>query len=256
MMTSSLKHLPRRDLERLSAYLDHELTGAEAAKLEARLATEPRLRSGLEELRETVGAIRLLPQVDPPRNFTLTPAMAGERPAAAGFPWLQFATAFASLAFLIVVGFDAFVSGRGGLVAGSAGERAASMAQQAPSEEQPMMQALPEEAAESGPTTSDELGAANSDSARAGTPTPAASQLAQAAGESAATPPAALQAPPEAAPSSVTPIGPEAEQLKRAVEPAAEPAPAQPALRFTEIVLALAVIGLAAATYLWRPARP
>jgi len=253
MMTSDLKHLPRRDIERLSAYLDHEMTEAEAAKLEARLASEPHLRSGLEELRATIGAIHLLPQVDPPRNFTLTPAMAGERAPAGRYPLLQFATAFAALAFLVVVGFDAVASNRGGLLAGRSVERAAPMAQQAPEEEQPMMQALQEEDAETGPTAADQLGAENSDSAVAGTPTPAPSQLPLAERESEATPPAAFAAPAAGAEATAPAVSPESEQLKQPTVPTGRTIPISPALRLTEIALALAVIGLAVAAYRWRP---
>src|SRR3990172_1219271 len=65
-----------RDLDRLSAYLDNQLSPAEKAGLEARLAGEPGLRSALTDLRVTVRLLRALPTVKPPRSFTLTAAQA------------------------------------------------------------------------------------------------------------------------------------------------------------------------------------
>ena len=60
-----------QDFDRLSAYIDDQLSPAEKAALEQRLGREPELRSALSELRLTVTALRALPQVRPPRNFTL-----------------------------------------------------------------------------------------------------------------------------------------------------------------------------------------
>jgi len=92
-----------RDSEQLSAYLDGRLERTEAARLEARLSQDPQLRFELQELRATVRALSSLPQVRPPRNFTLQPQAVGRR---TGYPLLQLGTALATLSFLVVVGAD------------------------------------------------------------------------------------------------------------------------------------------------------
>ncbi len=73
------------DLELLSAYLDNELTPAERAALERRLAAEPALVAELEALRSVVVQARALPLLKAPRDFRLDPAIYGRpvaRPAA------------------------------------------------------------------------------------------------------------------------------------------------------------------------------
>jgi hypothetical protein len=102
-------HLSPRDLERLSAYLDGELSRKEADRLEARLRLETDLRQVLDELRSTAALLRALPEVSPPRDLTLTAEMvgaSGRRP----YPVLRLATALASLAFVALVGLDAITS--------------------------------------------------------------------------------------------------------------------------------------------------
>ena len=71
----------RRSRRRLSAYLDSQLTAAEAEALESHLTACPACRQMLEGLRATVLALRDLPQEEAPRSFALTPEQAG-RPAA------------------------------------------------------------------------------------------------------------------------------------------------------------------------------
>lgn len=256
-MTSDLKHLPRRDLERLSAYLDHELAEDEQARLEARLRAEPRLRRGLAELQGTVGLLHQLPQVEAPRNFTLTPEMVGERSRSRRYPLLQFATAFAALAFLVVVGFDAVVSNSfgGSSMARSVG-MTAPMAEQASPPEEPLMQAQQEQAAESGPSVADEAGGQSTDSTRAGTATPAPSLEPESNREMEATPPAALAAPMATeGPLAFKATGVPSE-LTAATAANEEPNTPRTMLRLAEIILALAVIVLAAATYRRHPSGP
>jgi hypothetical protein len=69
-----------RDVERLSAYLDGELSQAERTRLESRLAREAGLSAALDELRATRSLLRRTPRRRAPRSFTLTPKMAGLRP--------------------------------------------------------------------------------------------------------------------------------------------------------------------------------
>ncbi len=101
-----------QDLERLSAYLDNELSQADKAELEARLAREPQLKAGLDDLRQTVGALRGLPTVKPPRSFTLTPEQAGVR-ARRGplFPVLRLSAALCTLLLVAALARDLVTSG-------------------------------------------------------------------------------------------------------------------------------------------------
>ena len=122
---SRLSHLTPRDLEALSAYADGALSPAERLGVERRLEQEPALREALKELRATSALLRGLPQVRPPHNFTLSPEMAGVRSGWLRTPFLQLATALATLAFVITVGVDVF----GGMMP-SAALRAAAPAQE------------------------------------------------------------------------------------------------------------------------------
>ncbi len=110
-----------QDYDRLSAYLDNQLSLAEKAKLEARLNREPELKAMLEDLRMTVRALRALPVVKPPRHFTLTLAQArvSALPRRVLFPVLRLATALAALAFVVVVAGD-FATNLAGPVAAPA----------------------------------------------------------------------------------------------------------------------------------------
>ena len=99
---------PDRDLELLSAYLDNELSPAERRKLERRLTDDPKLQATLAELRTVKTRLAALPKVKPPRNFTLTPAMAGRptRPAPRLLSVLNWATALAAVLFAVVIASD------------------------------------------------------------------------------------------------------------------------------------------------------
>ena len=60
--------------ERLSAYIDGELSPRKQARLEMDLEQDPSLRADLEELHQLVQMIRSLPRISLPRSFTLDPA--------------------------------------------------------------------------------------------------------------------------------------------------------------------------------------
>lgn len=96
-----------QEIELLSAYLDHELDPVETARLESRLQVESELRNILTELRKTRQVLRSLPLMRAPRNFTLTPAMAGvrkqERSRLRWFSTLRFSSALAGLLLVLVV---------------------------------------------------------------------------------------------------------------------------------------------------------
>jgi hypothetical protein len=95
-----------RDWETLSAYLDDQLSAPERRELENRLGNNTELKQGLEELRTTRMVLRSLPKLRAPRNFTLTPSMAGQRMGAGTtpgvYPLLRLAATLATLFFFIV----------------------------------------------------------------------------------------------------------------------------------------------------------
>lgn len=90
-----------RDIELLSAYIDGELSEMERAALEARLDREPMLQQELESLTTVVEAVRSLPPLEAPRNFTLTPEMIAHNEraekAAASVLIFPISTAFSAL---------------------------------------------------------------------------------------------------------------------------------------------------------------
>jgi hypothetical protein len=108
--------LPARDLERLSAYLDGQLSDSERMVLLERLQREASFARALEELRRVREALRALPPVRLPRNFTLTAEMAGRsRPRASRGFVLAWGSALATLALAMVAVAD--LAGGGLMVA-------------------------------------------------------------------------------------------------------------------------------------------
>lgn len=94
------------DIDQLSAYLDDALEPAERATLEARLQAEPALRQTLDELRATVRLLQELPQLAPPRSFTLDTAAL--RPRNRWLPlvtWLRLGSAFAAVLLALTFTF-------------------------------------------------------------------------------------------------------------------------------------------------------
>ena len=93
--------------EALSAYLDKQLPPKDRARLESRLKREADLRQALEEMRRTRAVLRSQRPLRSPRNFTLTPAMAGVRRSGAQFlgsPFgvLRLASVLATIFFVLL----------------------------------------------------------------------------------------------------------------------------------------------------------
>jgi len=100
-----------RDVEILSAYLDGQLSPSDSARLESRLSSDASLRVIMDDLRAARGLLRQLPQRRAPRNFRLTPKMAGIRPPEPrAYPTLRFATVLATLLFLATFAINGFGS--------------------------------------------------------------------------------------------------------------------------------------------------
>jgi anti-sigma factor RsiW len=94
-----------RDMENLSAYLDGQLNPSEKTRLENRIQSDPALASALEEFRQTRKLLQHTPHRRAPRNFTLTPKMAGIRPPVPRLvPALSWASAVAMLLFIFTLG--------------------------------------------------------------------------------------------------------------------------------------------------------
>ncbi|HEX7620066.1 MAG TPA: hypothetical protein VF359_02575 [Anaerolineales bacterium] len=94
-----------RDVEQLSAYLDGQLSQAEKTRLQIRIQSDPELAATLADLRQARSMLRRTPQRRLPRNFTLTPKMAGIKPpiprAVPAFGW---ASAVAMVLFILTLG--------------------------------------------------------------------------------------------------------------------------------------------------------
>ncbi len=96
-----------KDLTAISAYLDGELSARERARLEARLKTDPGLKARLKQLESGRTLMRSLPEIRAPRNFTLTPEMAGVHSGPPRlFPVLRFASALATILLVLFVAGD------------------------------------------------------------------------------------------------------------------------------------------------------
>lgn len=99
--------MKQRDLELLSSYLDGQLSSADSARLEARLRTDPQLRSVLHDLRGARSLLRQLPMRKAPRNFRLTPKMVGKNPPLPrAYPVFRFATTLATLLLFFTLGLN------------------------------------------------------------------------------------------------------------------------------------------------------
>ena len=150
--------MKQRDLELLSSYLDGQLSSAEATRLEARLRTEPDLRSVLQDLRGARTVLRQLPMRKAPRNFRLTPQMVGKNPPLPrAYPVFRFASTLATLLLFFTLGLNligpqlasqppAFGMGGGGAPDTFAAEAASQAATEAPlAEMAPATEAAAEE---------------------------------------------------------------------------------------------------------------
>jgi hypothetical protein len=101
--------LTPQEQDALSAYLDNALNPRERQRLEVQLQTRPEMRAALNELRQTQYLLRQTPVLQVPRNFTLSPEMAGlrTRPPRV-YPIFQWAFSLASLFFILIFAGELF----------------------------------------------------------------------------------------------------------------------------------------------------
>ena len=100
------------DWEAISAYLDGALNSKQRAQLESRLEKDTEMRAALREMRHTRTVLRSQPRLRAPRNFTLTPQMAGVQAGRrsqydhvrdrTAFPVLRLASVLATIFFVVV----------------------------------------------------------------------------------------------------------------------------------------------------------
>jgi hypothetical protein len=99
--------MKQRDIELLSSYLDGQLSSVDSARLEARLRTDPEMRSVLQDLRGARSLLRQLPMRKAPRNFTLTPKMVGKNPPLPrSYPVFKFSAALATILLFFTIGLN------------------------------------------------------------------------------------------------------------------------------------------------------
>jgi len=173
-----------REWEALSAYLDGQLAPKERQLLEVRLQARADLRAALEELRRTREVLRRRLPVRAPRNFTLTPEMAGirqkARPGLSLFPTMRLASVLSTFLFVLVVMGDLFLGSRLGAPSIMVAEQrqAAQVQTEAPAVEAPPA-AAPEVALQApAPVSAEPTAQALAKSFESANPTPLA-ELAQ-----------------------------------------------------------------------------
>ena len=74
MFLRAFKRGHQRFLDKLSEYLDDRLDAEERARIEGHLEGCDQCRQELESLRETIGLLRRVSLVEPPRSFKLQEA--------------------------------------------------------------------------------------------------------------------------------------------------------------------------------------
>ncbi|MGQ9832801.1 MAG: hypothetical protein ACUVRJ_03225 [Candidatus Villigracilaceae bacterium] len=98
-----------RDVEKISAYLDGQLPEAEKRRLTARLESDPQLAAVAEDLRQARALLRQTPRRGVPRNFVLTPHMAGIKPPVPRIiPLMRLASGLAAILFFITFAVNTF----------------------------------------------------------------------------------------------------------------------------------------------------
>jgi hypothetical protein len=106
-----------KEWEALSAYLDGQLSTNDRIRLEELLTERPEMRVALKDLRRTRDFLRSQPSLRAPRNFTLSPQLAGirikERGSSFAFPVLSAVSALASILLVLVFVGDMLITGAG-----------------------------------------------------------------------------------------------------------------------------------------------
>ena len=111
------KRISPKEWETLSAYLDGQLSSNDRIRLEVLLTERPEMCVALEDLRRTRNFLRIQPSLRAPRNFTLSPQLAGirikERGSSFAFPVLGAVSALASILLVLVFVGDMLITRAG-----------------------------------------------------------------------------------------------------------------------------------------------
>ncbi len=100
-----MKSISFNDVANLSAYLDDQLSQAGKTRLERQLTEIPGLVDILFDLQDAKRILRQAPRRATPRNFSLTPRMAGLKPPVPRLvPALSWASAVAMVLFVFTLG--------------------------------------------------------------------------------------------------------------------------------------------------------
>lgn len=98
-----------RDVEKISVYLDGQLPEVEMRRLTARLESDPQLAAVAGDLRQARALLRQTPRRRVPRNFVLTPHMAGIKPPVPRIiAVMRLASALAAILFFITFAVNTF----------------------------------------------------------------------------------------------------------------------------------------------------
>jgi hypothetical protein len=169
-----MTRISSRDWEALSAYLDGQLAPKERSRLEKKLQASADLRAAMEELRRTRAVLRSQPRLRAPRNFTLTPEMAGLRkPASRSAPFSAYfglASALASALFVVVLLVDLLGGTRMAAPMAKFSSTQAVALQEAPSGERAASEEVEAPAAEA-PSPAIEMAAPAQEESQSPTPT-------------------------------------------------------------------------------------
>ncbi len=129
--------LSARDLERISAYLDNQLSPTEKATFGIRVKEDPALLNALKKMQATRALLRHSPQRRIPRSFTVRHGMVSSSRSLGFANWsaLNFVSAVASFLLILVFAGDIWAHGfpLAGLAAPAAEAPQAFMAQEATS---------------------------------------------------------------------------------------------------------------------------
>jgi anti-sigma factor RsiW len=252
-----------RDVELISAYLDGQLSQAESTRLETRLKTNPQLRTVLDDLSQSRALLRKLPARRAPRNFTLTPKMAGVKPPVPrAFPLFRFASALAAILFFFSFTANQVLPALSGLgsaaplpaygIGGGPGEpaqEAASAATQAPAAAAPEATSAP--AATAAPAMQAPIAPAPTMSAQDNFAlTPTAEVMRTTASSETETPPPTEAEPAPPAQSKISPTEPSALVVSTPIPREVQP-PVPLAVEMGLLILAV-LAGLAALFVRWR----
>lgn len=112
-----------KDREMLGAYVDGQLSAADARRMEQKLQADPALQAEADRLLLIKQQLRGMPHRRVPRSFVLDPTVYGapdSRPLSGAYPLLRTATALTALLFVFLLGFSLFQGSLGPDVAPAA----------------------------------------------------------------------------------------------------------------------------------------